>query len=446
MRQKKTVQQLAWFLTLLSFSAIILYPAGLLYPMLLFPLLFLAMPSRNLFLASCIIVSLTCFHLAKVNNASILFCGVPLDCITSITGKAVYDSSFTQSKNNLITIYVNQVESIYGQTVSAKGLVNVITDDKAIITSGVTVTYCGKFSEEFFKGTSFQILSRSRINDLREFFISEVEKRVLSENNSSSYLSTMLLLGRIEDSAIKIKESAKACGCTHVLALSGMHLNTLALLFKPLKNKKLKYVLTVFAALAFVFIAGPRPSLVRALLMLIFIFLPIEERLLVSYIVQLTILPFSMVNTGCIYSYLAIIALIFIAPILKELLPVLKPIVTSASVIFLIAPLELLTTKCWHPIAILIGPIAGFLVSISMVIGLFLLFFGQLKPITWTNNLVYTLLEKLFSKYEYLPEFGWKSYAVFAAIFTLLLMYIPLKKQLLRHRFKKFNKNPIIKL
>lgn len=456
MRQKKTDQQLACFLTLTSFSLLpILYPAGRLCPLLLFPLIpiiFFLLPGRNLFLKKtvcpvyAITVLLVCFFILKIKNSAQLACGVPLDCVTSITGRAVYDSSFTQTKNNLITLYINEVETIYGQTISAKGLVNVLSDDRAIITCGVKIKYIGKFSGEFFKGTNFQVTSRSIINDIREFFISEIEKRILVKTDDAAILSSLLLLGRAEDSNNTIKQEAAACGCTHVLALSGMHLNTFTLFFKPIKNKSVNYVCSVVASLIFVFIAGPRPSLVRALLMLIFRFLPIEERMFVCYIVQLVILPFSIINTGCIYSYLAIFAITFLAPVFNQNFPKLKAINTSSCVVFLIAPIELITTQCWYPIAILLGPIAGLFIAISMFLGLLLLFFVQLGFLNLANNYVYTILENLFTRFSSLPNCGWKSYLIFASCFSFVLLYIPLKKHLLRHRFKKVYKNPIMKL
>lgn len=78
-----------------------------------------------------------------------------------------------------------------------------------------------------------------------------------------------LLLGRQDLLDPRIKDSFYRSGCTHILALSGMHLSLLGtlmiLLFGPLVGKNRAQVLALLAAGSFVFLAGPYPSVLRAL-------------------------------------------------------------------------------------------------------------------------------------------------------------------------------------
>ncbi len=90
-----------------------------------------------------------------------------------------------------------------------------------------------------------------------------------------SELSTALLLGRKEDASNPIIQLFRESGCSHLLALSGMHLQVLSgLIFWILRwiigSKKSK-IATSLAIVLFVWIAGGKPSLIRSMIMFIII-------------------------------------------------------------------------------------------------------------------------------------------------------------------------------
>lgn len=456
MGQKTALFQLVWFLTLTAFSILFLYPAGQHTILLLFPLIpiqFILLSGRSPFIRRvyypvCLItVVLITFTILKVKVLSTFSAGVPTEIINGLSGYVIHDSSLTKGNNTFMTIFVSQASTVYGQSVSARGLVNVVCNERLIISSGIEIRIGGKFSETLFSCSRLNVTGRNTLGNLRELFITELEKRVLGKNpTQANLLSILLLTGRSEDSNLRIKALAENCGCTHILALSGMHLNTLTLVFKPVKNRKLNYILCVIVSLFFVFIAGPRPSLVRALLMLIFRFLPLTERLVVCFITQLLLFPFSMMNVGCIYSYLAIFAISYLSPLVKSRISIVRIFATSAAVVFLIAPVDMLTFGSWHPIAILAGPPAGILIASSMFTAVLLALFGNVSLISKAVELSYTLLEKLLVFFSCSSDGTWKDYAVFASLFTLLILSVPAERQIRRQRFKKISKTNIMRL
>ena len=84
-------------------------------------------------------------------------------------------------------------------------------------------------------------------------------------------LSEALLIGAVDDLTPWEKESFRLAGCSHVLALSGMHLSLLALVLTALFHRRappIAVFLGIQAVLAlFCFLAGPIPSLLRAWVM-----------------------------------------------------------------------------------------------------------------------------------------------------------------------------------
>jgi len=84
-------------------------------------------------------------------------------------------------------------------------------------------------------------------------------------------LCEALLIGAVDDLTPWEKESFRKAGCSHVLALSGMHLSLLALLLTAVFRRRappLPVYLGIQAVLGlFCFLAGPIPSLLRAWVM-----------------------------------------------------------------------------------------------------------------------------------------------------------------------------------
>jgi len=87
----------------------------------------------------------------------------------------------------------------------------------------------------------------------------------------SSALAEALLLGAVDDLTSQEKASFREAGCSHVLALSGMHLSLLAALLalglRARVHPGLGFCLTQVLISAFCVLAGPIPSLYRAWMM-----------------------------------------------------------------------------------------------------------------------------------------------------------------------------------
>ncbi|HRY53899.1 MAG TPA: ComEC/Rec2 family competence protein [Spirochaetia bacterium] len=153
-----------------------------------------------------------------------------------------------------------------------------------------------------------------------------------------------LLLGSREGLEAEVAGAFKAAGCSHVLALSGQHLSVLALLvvslLRPLCGPRRARACAAAAAGAFMWLAGPGPSLLRAVLMTclgaLALALDRPQRwlglLALAFLVALPLDPGSARSLGFLLSYLAVWGLAVLGPRFQHLLsPALPPLLCSAA-------------------------------------------------------------------------------------------------------------------
>lgn len=359
--------------------------------------------------------------------------GTEKDLVCSLTGRVVYDSSYSKNGNHIMTVYITRAENSYGNIVDARGLVTCISKTQTIITCGEKVHLMGELSDSLFICSDIEVSSKGYLNHLRQFLIQTIEKRLLGKNPlNGDYLSAALLLGRAENSNLSVKGYAQESGCLHVLALSGMHLNVIALICQKLFGKKrIGRFLSCFAVTLFVFIAGPRPSLIRALLMFYFTSLKAGPRLVAAFLIQLILFPLTMMNIGSAYGYAAVFALIYVAPYVVHLLnfripyPLINVLLTSYTVILFTSPISVALNNTWYWASVFASPVCSVLVTLCMAEGLFSLLFGNMTWLAIANNGTYIALEKVLSFFSRFPASDsrhlWALYAPLVVFICLRL-------------------------
>lgn len=138
-------------------------------------------------------------------------------------------------------------------------------------------------------------------------------------------------------------EAFKRAGCAAVLSLSGQHLSILAaalsLVLKPLGGPRKAMVASLAVILAFVFVAGWQPALLRSLVMYALAALaflsdrPQDTRTILglSFVFQLLLDPAAARELSFCLSYLALAGLVLLSPRFEHLfLPVLPVAISKA--------------------------------------------------------------------------------------------------------------------
>lgn len=394
-------------------------------------------------LSLCLLLSsLLCVNVNRSLDSDFCF---PKEYIREIEGRVVYDSSFTENGNHLMKVSVDSCTLISGERGEASGIIAAVGRETAILSSGLRVRLEGTFSEDLFIYDSLSILRRSVLNDIRERIIEKLEYRLTgSSAEEAGLLSIRLLLGRADSGKTSIQEKAAECGCSHVLALSGMHLGIIAALGSFLfpRRKRLSGFVSSVLVAAFVFVAGPRASLIRAALFFALARIPAEKRIFIVFALQCLLFPSSMPEPGCAYGYLAVFAIIHISPwingVLHQYIGKLSSLISaSLSVLVLSVPLQMILNGFWCPAVIIASPAAGLLAAFSMVIGLLFLALGQLPALLWANRIVYTAMDRLFDLMLRLPHAGWCGYGILlGVIFSLFFLNHLTRKRCLTVRNK----------
>ena len=360
--------------------------------------------------------------------------------IRTIEGTVIYDSSFTKNGNHMMKIRLSRCVTETGDAGTASGIVAAVGKERSIISAGLGIRLEGEFREGLFIYEDLQVLERSVLNDIREKLIVFLEERVLGkECDDASLMSCQLLLGRSENNSLELQEKARQCGCAHVFALSGMHLSIFAGICMTLFGKgKFARVMSCLAVAAFLLTAGPRPSLIRAALSFYLFFIPLKERTVAVYCIHMILFPATMCELGSCYGYLAVFAIVWMAPYLKAVLfqyigRLSSLVSASLSVLVVSAPVYIICNGFWNPASVIAAPAAGFLAACSMSLGLLTLSFGRTDFLLKSNSFVYRCMDRLFDILMGIPTAGWVGYAVLVGVLLLLYAFN-------RHRHRHWKK------
>ena len=210
-----------------------------------------------------------------------------------------------------------------------------------------------------------------------------------------------LLLGVRDDLDIDLSTGFRNSGCSHILALSGMHLAIISGVLAFLLRRPLGIRWASLAGAAFivfyVFIAGSQPSLVRSAIMYLlgtfalwgFLETKPLSLLCLAFIIQVILQSNTGVSISFILSYLALAGILTIGVSLHSLFRGKLPeiinggISASLGAFIATAPVTALYFGSLHPIGIIAGLILAPLSSIFMVLALFALLASILPLAVW---------------------------------------------------------------
>ncbi len=159
----------------------------------------------------------------------------------------------------------------------------------------------------------------------------------LYENPDAAALANALTLGVKTELSSEVKDNFRNTGLSHVLALSGMHVSILLLLFIGLERLLIwaglglrqPTLLTIGFFWVYLAVTGFTPALSRAVLMLTLLAVPkllrrdpqLLNSVLAAALVQLSFAPELLFDLGFQFSYLAVIGIVILAPRLNQYLP-----------------------------------------------------------------------------------------------------------------------------
>ncbi len=199
-----------------------------------------------------------------------------------------------------------------------------------------------------FRGTHYQVFIKNedwkRIGRKRNIRIisTDIRNKILNlyiQNGIKEHelsLLSAITLGYKQEMSDNLSQSFTAAGAIHVLAVSGLHVgiiyiicNSLLLFITKIKyGKEIRMIIIIAILWMFAFIAGLRPSVVRAAFMFSLIQIGISinrpsniyNTIAVSAFFILLINPLQITEIGFQLSYLAVTGIVFLQPKLYKIL------------------------------------------------------------------------------------------------------------------------------
>jgi competence protein ComEC len=329
--------------------------------------------------------------------------GIPEDRVRGVSGVLLDDPRVISSGRAMTTLSMRMIHGSGQVRVGARGEITVFFPAE----SAVRLKEFGRGAEVFAEGTLREGGGRSGGFDGSPTFFAEalhitapatqlerfrtnlrldmVYRFTESPFGDSSWggLALALLLGIRDNLDTGIAALYRDSGCSHILALSGMHLAVLVALISFLLRKPLGLRLAAICGaliiLAYCYIVGPLPSLNRAAFMYLLGVLAVlgmlkKDPLLLlcmAFLIQIAITPRAGLSLSFILSYLALAGILIIGESLNSIFK---------------------------------GKIPAFLLlSLSASVGAFLAtagvtawFFGILRPVGILASLVLTPLTTVF--------------------------------------------------
>ena len=251
-------------------------------------------------------------------------------------------------------------------------------------------------------------------------------KRLMYMWGSAGGLLLALLSASKEYTSSAFSECFRLAGLSHILALSGMHVSIFSGItektFKNIFGKNKTQIISLCSVILFVWFAGLSPSLARALISTIILFLikkvgikmQVLEVLCLSFLIQISILPQDTSAISFILSYLALFGILtfgeFFKPSLTKILGSNLASSVSASVgaVLMTSPISAFIWGYITPIGIIstiiISPLVTFFLVFGLISVILCLIFPFLSyPLGTILQIVYYIIEYIAFLFAKVP-------------------------------------------
>ena len=294
------------------------------------------------------------------------------------------------------------------------------------------------------------------ISGLREVISKQIER---GTDEDTGGLLSALLLGKRTALPDQLSLDFTRLGCSHILALSGMHLAILCgflewILSLIRINKVIRKGLLIPFILTYMLITGLPVSVARAGLMLIIsclLFILVGARdmltnLLISVAIICFIFPESIFSTSLLLSAFATLGIITLSELYKRSRE--KRIIVRLSnallEIILASVLAICATMMISAVSfdgislfsLFTSPIVSFICELYMCIGGFIVIFGNLLPFNFLLNPLYGLLSSITSflsdidiSYLSIDHFDTKAFMVLSSVSLFIFMLLKIKRK-----------------
>lgn len=307
-----------------------------------------------------------------------------------------------------VFVYTNVYPSFeYGDILELKGVVNKSPSGRINMMSFPEVSVISKDNGSKFRGILFSI-RRSLIDNLK----------VIMPPDKSALISG-LLFGDTSEFSAEFKESMRASGTTHIVALSGYNVSIIAMMVSNgltyFINRKKVFYISALIIIAFVLMTGAEASIVRAAIMGIILLLArkqgrtysLRNGITFTALIMLLFNPSLMVyDVGFQLSFAALLGIVYLEPRFKKHLPIKEEpgfigwrdnMRQTLSAQLAVAPISIITFGYISPISILANVLILGFVPVTMLLGFVASILGL---ISFNLSLIVGIFTSVLLEYE----------------------------------------------
>ena len=406
--------------------------------------------------------------------------GLSGDRITAVSGKLLEDPRTLQRGSGMGILELRQCGADGGLRASARGKVTLFFPAESIprvkefgrgseiYAEGFLVNSPGGGRFPMFRAVSVHVTKGAPpLEQMRTGFRMTILEKFQGRQNSPVWgaLASALLLGVRDDLDTELTEGFRNSGCTHILALSGMHLailsGLLALLLKRPLGVRLSSLLGAVFVIFYVFVAGSQPSLVRAGIMYLIGTIGVWgflkgkplSLLCMAFIIQILFQSETGTSISFMLSYLALAGIFSLGGALRDIFRGRLPgfinagLSASLGAFVLTAPVVVYYFGALRPIGIIAGLVIAPVSSLFMILSLAALAASFLPWPIWDGldlalGYLYRFLEFLVSHASRVPGLTFSGALPVLAVsilFSLLILLIHRRDQAYRSSIASFD-------
>jgi competence protein ComEC len=361
------------------------------------PVLEMGRPLLSVFLVCAAIGMALGMTITVRGNADAPATGIPVDAIRHVSGVVLEDGRMLPGGRVRQRVRLDTVGDSRGVVASAGGTLVLTVANGVPLAWGTRVSAgasprlaeSGDVLVAYCDDADLRIAAHpDGILGARRLVRHRLLGSILSPRRESDGLFAALLLGVREDLGEREFELFRRSGTMHVLALSGMHLAILVsivqLLLRPGLGKRLRFGVAAVLVVAYVFVVGVRPSLVRAAVMYLLAGAALLANrrtdpraiLLTCFVVLGVAWPETVVSLSFQLSFLALLGILSVGErlhtALRPYVPgfLLGPVCASVGAFVLTAPVAEGTFGALYPVGLLAGLVIAPMVTGFIWIGL----------------------------------------------------------------------------
>lgn len=287
--------------------------------------------------------------------------------------------------------------------------------------------------------------------DIRKSLVNRITESHFISVPAKKFIITTLL-GDSSYLDKDIRKSFSGTGLSHILAVSGLHVGIifflLTIVLYPLRGyRKVKYVIIMLSLVIYAFITGLSPSVVRAVIMAVFLLVSTMlyrrntsvNALFCSAVLILMFNPLDLFNIGFQLSYLSVLAILLMSDKINPFTRSNKILYNVGSV-FSVSLAATIGTCALSVYYFKIFPVS-FLIANVVVVPLLPLIFGVgiiylIFPAGFTGNIFDGIYKLLMCFVDFLNKIPFSSVEIMIGKYQVLIYYVLLLVLALWYYFK----------